>query len=385
MHSKLMLLSHPTHLRVAVPTANLVPYDWGESGDMENMVFLIDLPRLRDGKRTAPEDLTFFGRELIYFLEAMGLERSIINSIYNFDFAATKDLAFVHTIGGAHAGEDDPWRRTGYCGLGRAVRELGLAAEKVLKIDFVTSSVGSLNIDFLAMLYLAAQGDDGSTEYQWRNPVAAKGKSKQSKAAPNGAETAQGKLKDHIRENFHIYFPTHETVKSSTAGGAGTICLQSKWYNSPIFPRQAMRDCKSTRTGLLMHNKVKRKTRLSFLALTIHCRSSMYAAKAKETQRRGRTSVRLIAQKALGGSYSKTAHPSHRSSTAAIGNAGYLFQFAGMEKSMNIQISEHSRVPFQSQCNIRGNRTATGSHGTTPSNRKGGSGQCLENALGDLG
>lgn len=32
MHSKLMLLSHPNHLRVAVPTANLVPYDWGETG-----------------------------------------------------------------------------------------------------------------------------------------------------------------------------------------------------------------------------------------------------------------------------------------------------------------------------------------------------------------
>lgn len=32
MHSKLMLLSHPHHLRVAVPTANLVSYDWGETG-----------------------------------------------------------------------------------------------------------------------------------------------------------------------------------------------------------------------------------------------------------------------------------------------------------------------------------------------------------------
>jgi hypothetical protein len=32
MHSKLQLLSHPTHLRVVVPSANLVPYDWGETG-----------------------------------------------------------------------------------------------------------------------------------------------------------------------------------------------------------------------------------------------------------------------------------------------------------------------------------------------------------------
>ena len=32
MHSKLMLLSYPQYLRVAVPTANLVSYDWGETG-----------------------------------------------------------------------------------------------------------------------------------------------------------------------------------------------------------------------------------------------------------------------------------------------------------------------------------------------------------------
>ena len=51
MHSKLMLLSYPTYLRVVVPTANLVPYDWGEDGTMENSVFLIDLPRLEGGRK----------------------------------------------------------------------------------------------------------------------------------------------------------------------------------------------------------------------------------------------------------------------------------------------------------------------------------------------
>lgn len=38
MHSKLMLLCHPTYLRIVVPSANLVPYDWGEQGGiMENV------------------------------------------------------------------------------------------------------------------------------------------------------------------------------------------------------------------------------------------------------------------------------------------------------------------------------------------------------------
>jgi hypothetical protein len=41
MHSKLQLLAHPTHLRVVVPSANLVPYDWGETGVVENVCSLV--------------------------------------------------------------------------------------------------------------------------------------------------------------------------------------------------------------------------------------------------------------------------------------------------------------------------------------------------------
>lgn len=37
MHSKLQLLKYPDQLRIVVPTGNLVPYDWGETGVMENV------------------------------------------------------------------------------------------------------------------------------------------------------------------------------------------------------------------------------------------------------------------------------------------------------------------------------------------------------------
>jgi Tyrosyl-DNA phosphodiesterase len=37
MHSKLMLLFHAEYLRIAVPSANLVRYDWGEIGVIENV------------------------------------------------------------------------------------------------------------------------------------------------------------------------------------------------------------------------------------------------------------------------------------------------------------------------------------------------------------
>lgn len=222
---------------------------------MENMVFLIDIPRLPSGQRTTADSMTFFGTELIYYLEAMGLEHTIVDSIYNFDFTATKDLAFVHNIGGAHAGESA--RRTGYCGLGRAVKELGLATEQSLHIDFVTSSVGSLNDDFLTMLYLAAQGDDGLTEYNWRNPPVASRKQKTLQEKSQAKDGLRERLRSQLRQCFQVYYPTHDTVKDSTAGSAGTIWFQSKWYNSPTFPRAILRDCKSVRPGMLMHNKVR--------------------------------------------------------------------------------------------------------------------------------
>ena len=227
---------------------------------MENMIFLIDLPRIPGGQCTTKEDMTSFGTELIYFLEAMGLEHSIIESIYHFDFTATTDLAFIHSIGGEHTGES--WQRTGYCGLGHAVKKLGLGTEKPLHIDFVTSSLGNLNDDFLAMLYLSAQGDNGLKEYRWRNPpVMSKRKKKvpqeDSQEDSQPIENSRERLLSHLRDRFQVYFPTHETVKSSLAGSAGTICFRSNWYNSPNFPREILRDCKSVRAGMLMHNKVQ--------------------------------------------------------------------------------------------------------------------------------
>lgn len=37
MHSKLQLLKYDNYLRIAIPTGNLVRYDWGETGGLENV------------------------------------------------------------------------------------------------------------------------------------------------------------------------------------------------------------------------------------------------------------------------------------------------------------------------------------------------------------
>ncbi|BDD61855.1 hypothetical protein MAP00_006877 [Monascus purpureus] len=252
MHSKLMLLFHSQYVRLVVPTANLVPYDWGEQGGcMENSVFLIDLPKKKVDQASGGSSKTAFYDDLVYFLNASTLHENIIAKLDNYDFGKTAHIAFVHTIGGAHVG--NAWRRTGYCGLGRAVSSLGLRTSKPLNIDYVTSSVGSLTNEFLRSIYLASQGDDGLTDFVLRT---AKSFPAKSPGDPN--RLVQKRTAEEFKERFRVYFPSETAVKNSRGGpgSAGTICFQSKWYEGTKFPRQVLRECISQRPKILMHNKI---------------------------------------------------------------------------------------------------------------------------------
>ncbi|RMY45626.1 hypothetical protein D0863_16007 [Hortaea werneckii] len=246
MHSKLMLLFHPEKLRIAVPTANLLNFDWGETGSMENSVFLIDLPRLPDGKKTQRESLTHFAQELLFFVEKQGVDEDVRNGILNFDFAATEHMAFVHSVGGISYRDDA--RRTGFLGLGNSVRHLGLQTDR-LELDFAASSIGSLNESQLQNLYSAAKGLDATSPSSLSQPRPNHFQKLSPDPSPSPSSSS-------IRKNFRIYFPTHETVTSSSAGAAGTICLNRKYFENLGFPRDCFRDYISRRQGLLSHNKV---------------------------------------------------------------------------------------------------------------------------------
>ncbi|KAK3322337.1 tyrosyl-DNA phosphodiesterase-domain-containing protein [Apodospora peruviana] len=241
MHSKLMLLKYEGYLRVVVPTGNLMPYDWGDTGVMENMAFIIDLPKLNQSAACAEKKkLTAFGEDLSYFLNAQGLDDRLVDSLRNYDFSETERYAFVHTIGGSH-GEENAWRRTGYCGLGRGVADLGLASRGPIEVDVVCASLGAVNDSLLTALHYACQGDSGLKEYEART----------AKRKVVGDSVA---VKSHTR----VYFPSQETVTRSRGGrnAGGTICFQSRWHQASTFPQHVLRDCKSTRTGLLMHSKM---------------------------------------------------------------------------------------------------------------------------------
>ena len=266
MHSKLMLLFYPNYLRIVVPTANLTPYDWGEpfrdlqGGVMENTVFLVDLPKMGlKANENQDAELPFL-QSVLYFLKAMNLQEDVLKRLHNYDFSKLARHGFVHSIGGSHYG--DAWRETGACGLGQSLHQLGLCTSNSVEIDYVTSSVGSLDDEFLRSLYLVAQGDSGLAEYTSRTAKS---------MPPSVSQDLQRRLgKDYPsrwRQHFRFYYPSDDTVQGSKGGPSygGTICFQSRWWNGPKFPRDLMRDCQSQRGGMLMHNKVSRDI--------IHCNS----------------------------------------------------------------------------------------------------------------
>ncbi|KAH7038016.1 tyrosyl-DNA phosphodiesterase-domain-containing protein [Microdochium trichocladiopsis] len=252
MHSKLQLLKYSNSLRIVVPSGNLMPYDWGETGVMENILFLIDLPYITDPKLRSENTLTPFGHDLSCFLEAQGLDQGLVKSLKNYDFSETGRYAFVHSIG--QPVNDDRWSKTvkpmadvtsGCCGLGTAVSNLSLGTTTDIEIDYAASSLGALKEDFLRAIYYAAQGDSGMRRHKERAAIAAR-----RLAAPAASSD--------IKTRFRIYFPSYDTVASSRGGtqSAGTICVQRDWWEAPTFPRGMIRECKSVRPGLLMHSKV---------------------------------------------------------------------------------------------------------------------------------
>ncbi|KAK4114100.1 phospholipase D/nuclease [Canariomyces notabilis] len=247
MHSKLQLLKYEKYMRIVVPTGNLMSYDWGETGTMENMVFIIDLPKFETAEERDAQKLTPFGEELCYFLLAQGMDEKLVSSLGNYDFSETNRYGFVHTIAGSHISED-AWRRTGYCGLGQAVSALGVGSSSPIEMDYVCASLGAVNESLLRGLYYACQaGDCGLKEYDARTA------GRKSKDA-NLADHAVVPVLDHMR----VYFPSRETIMRSKGGkaNAGTICFQAKWWQAETFPHKVLRDCKSVRSGLVMHSKI---------------------------------------------------------------------------------------------------------------------------------
>ncbi|ORY85104.1 tyrosyl-DNA phosphodiesterase-domain-containing protein [Protomyces lactucae-debilis] len=264
MHSKLQLLFYDTYLRIAVPTANLVSFDWGEElseygpGYLDNNVFVLDLPFRqvhhsgellktfeKRGHVTSKSlhhtvkvhhDIPFLLNLILYVLRA-GYPDRILTQLLSHDFSGARGFDFVATIGGYHYGE--AIHDSGRLALARAVKRAEYPTVQQPRITALASSLGSLDWRFVNTLAQAMMGQSLS-----------------------GKEAVSPHSIDQIAATFRIAFPTMQAVHQASAG-AGVIffarkCIgekKAKKQQSDHFPEPCLYEYHPKKAGVLSHTK----------------------------------------------------------------------------------------------------------------------------------
>ncbi|ORY28448.1 hypothetical protein BCR39DRAFT_201434 [Naematelia encephala] len=233
-------------LRVAISTANMVPYDWEF---IENTVFIQDfLPKSPSSTSASlmGDDLRQSFVKLFTHLNiSKGLKQlktshpagKLIKLDHTDDFASTMSwdwsrvkVRLVMSVPGAYKGprEMDEW---GLCRLGKVLDEEGWRAGKgeVAKTEYQGSSLGQYSLDWFDTFYQACCGKTAKDLF---------GRAKHSGWPP-----------------MKVLFPTLATVDASIAGraGGGTMFC-GKAMNG--VTRHLFHDANSKRGGVLMHCKM---------------------------------------------------------------------------------------------------------------------------------
>ena len=221
MHSKLQLLFFEDYMRIVVTSANLTGYDWGESGTMENIIFVQDYP-----KAQAPTDSDFLA-ELVYYCQCADYPSEIITKLSGYDFTLASNFQIVASIGGASIGDDIE---------GSGIARLAAVARLypgISRMDYVTASLGALNHQFLKTFQNACKG----ITISYGGPLC---------------------YTEQDENELRIIFPSKQFVHSSKGGPAngGTICFQRDYFERPGFPSTRLYEHVPVRPGLLSHCKI---------------------------------------------------------------------------------------------------------------------------------
>ena len=178
MHIKFLVLVYEEHVRVVIPSANLVPYDWDT---MENIVYFQDFP-LTDIPKAGAVDS--FKKDLSQLLKEMGVSGQTVEELQKFDFTSALGTMII-----SKPGNNTNPTGSGYgkLALSKAVSSLSLRVKsgQTPSIYCQSSSLGSLT-------------------QKWVNEFTSciSGKSKEEK----------------VDAKFHLCFPSLSTVKESSNG-----------------------------------------------------------------------------------------------------------------------------------------------------------------------
>ncbi|KZO92068.1 phospholipase D/nuclease [Calocera viscosa TUFC12733] len=249
MHIKLMLLFHKSgRLRIVLPTANLVDYDWR---DIENTVFVQDLPSIHDPSAEDPQSHDF-PTYLWGVLKSLNVPAGLLNLVntgyHSLPIQSLADLQnkwdwskvkakLVASVAGNYEG----WynvRMYGHPRLAAVIRDIGAPPKKgkQLNIECQGSSVGNYTTQYLNEVYKSCCGTD---------PI-------------SWIDTPKARLSKLPWPPVKILFPTLQTVDESVFGrnGGGSFFCRKMYWHKAGAPKQLFHNAKAKDGPVLMHTKM---------------------------------------------------------------------------------------------------------------------------------
>ncbi|EJT99107.1 phospholipase D/nuclease [Dacryopinax primogenitus] len=248
MHIKVLLLFYKSgRLRVAIPTANLVDYDWR---DIENTVFVQDLPPITDS--SADPQSHDFPTYLWGVLKSLNVPAGLLNlvnsgypslplqSLQNlqdkWDWCKMR-ARLVASVAGNYEG----WynvRMYGHPRLSAIIRDSRAQPKKgkVLNIECQGSSVGNCTTQYLNEVYKSCCGID---PISWIDIP----------------------MSRQVRQPWppvKILFPTLKTVDDSVFGrnGGGSFFCKKPYWSKLGSPKELFYSVKAKDGQVLMHTKM---------------------------------------------------------------------------------------------------------------------------------
>ncbi|PAV15621.1 phospholipase D nuclease [Pyrrhoderma noxium] len=251
MHIKLLLLFYKDgRLRVVIPTANFMDYDWR---DIENSVWVQDIPMRKSVIRHDPKAKDFAGTlqrvlhklnvpvALSKLLDGDNFPDLPIESIselrMRWDWSNVK-AKLVASLAGRYEGWDQI-ELTGHPALAVAIKELGagpVPRGKELELEYQGSSIGSYTKKWMNEFYCSARGI----------------------SARSWLDESKKQRKMLSWPPIKIIFPSLQTVEDSISGYSGAttmFCKKAQW-ESKDFPRHLFHDSNSKRARVMMHSKM---------------------------------------------------------------------------------------------------------------------------------
>ncbi|GAA5855366.1 hypothetical protein JCM9279_001699 [Rhodotorula babjevae] len=250
MHTKFMIYYHDDYMRVVIPTANAVPYDWDT---IDNALFVVDFPYAPSDDKDPFKNPTHtqFSRSFLQVCFTLDVPKRFLQPASQYDFSASTDVRLVHSTQGKYALAHDEKKGGGFASLASAVQALlgapamGMGGAR-WELEATGSSIGRYTAAWLSQMMGAAAGVLPSSYF---------GAGKGSSAPPAYPVPAQGQP---VRLPIKIVFPTEEEMTGSFNGapGGGTLFCPIKTWDAKGFPQHLFHRGQSKRERVAAHTKI---------------------------------------------------------------------------------------------------------------------------------